>query len=128
MQWTDPSKLGRGSIQHEQLTADQLAEVDPTPLDKWVDDFKRDRDPEREIRIYESMARAFVAYGRGRKLSLAAKKEVYELVLLRSGAPETEVLPQLKLRELSVAEAKDVLRLYSDAPAPITVAPSGAKP
>ena len=136
--WIDPAKVERSAIRHDQLTADQMArlkvlqaafaEVDPTPLEKWVDDFKRDRDPDREIRIYESMARAYVAYCRGRDLSLAAKKEVYGVVLVRSGAPEAEVLSQLKLKELSLSDAKDVLRLYSNAPAPITIMPSGARP
>ena len=60
-------------------------------------------------------------------LSLSAKKDVYRVVLLRSGAPEAEVLKHLELKELSLADVKDVLRLYSDAPAPITVTPS-AKP
>jgi hypothetical protein len=135
--WIDPAKVEQGPVRHGELTADQLrrlrmlqaafAEVDPTPLEKWVDDFKRDRDPDREIRIYEAMAQAYVAYGRGRNLSLSAKKDVYRVVLLRSGAPEAEVLKHLELKELSLADVKDVLRLYSDAPAPITVTPS-AKP
>lgn len=46
-----------------------FAEVDPTPLAKWVEDFKRDVDPERELRIYEAMAQAYRAYCQGKNLS-----------------------------------------------------------
>jgi len=133
VQWIDPAKLVPSPTQHQSLTAAQMerverlqrtfAEVDPTPLAKWVEDFKRDRDPDRELRIYEGMADAYRAYCNGRKLSPRAKTDVYRVVLLRSGAPEAEVLPRLKLEELTVAEAKEVLRLYKEPSAPITVMP-----
>lgn len=127
-----------GPIRHEQLTATQMerigqlqqtfSEVDPSPLEKWVDDFKRDRDPEREIRIYEGMAAAYTAYCTGRTLTLPARKDVYEVVILRSGAPDAEVLPQLKLGVLTVEDAREILRLYRMAPAPITVSTSPPPP
>ena len=135
-EWVDPTTLRAGAVQHASLTDSQMArvralqltfaEVDPTPLDKWVDDFKRDRDPERELRVYEGMANAYRAYCNGRNLSLRAKADVYQVVLLRSGAPDAEVLPRLKLGELSVADAQDVLRLYKEPATPITVVPSPA--
>ena len=97
------------------------------PLEKWIDDFKRDRDPNREIRIYEGMAEAYTAYCSGRNLTLRAKQDVYQIVLLRSGAPDAEVLRRLKLKALSVDDAKEVLSLYRAPPAPITIstAPNG---
>jgi hypothetical protein len=103
-----------------------FAGVDASPLDKWVEDFKRDRDPDHELRIYEGMADAYRAYCNGRKLSSRAKADVYQVVLLRSGAPDAEVLPRLKLSELSVADAKELLGLYKEPPAPVTVTSSPA--
>jgi hypothetical protein len=50
------------------------------------------------------------------------------LAALGSGAPEAEVLPRLKLRELTLDDAKEVLRLYWAASPPITVLPASAKP
>ena len=60
----DGATLAPGPIRHETLTPDQMkriavlqttfGDVDPTPLEKWVDDFKRDRDPDREIAILRS--------------------------------------------------------------------------
>src|SRR5690349_6756523 len=65
-QWVDPTTLQPGPIQHAALTDRQMervkrlqetfAGVDASPLDKWVEDFKRDRDPDHELRIYEGMA------------------------------------------------------------------------
>lgn len=137
-QWIDPASVRPGPLQHEQLTSPQMerikklqqtfSEVDPSRLEKWVEDFKRDRDPEREIRIYEGMAAAYAAYCTGRTLTLPAKKDVYEVVILRSGAPDAEVLPRLKLGVLSLDDAKDILKLYRMAPAPITVSTSPATP
>lgn len=130
-QQIDPTKLRPGPVRHEQLSADQMErikklhqtfhEVDSSPLEKWVDDFKRDANPDREIRIYEGMAEAYTAYCAGRDLTLQAKQDVYRVVLLRSGAPDAEVLPHLKLNALSMDDAKEILKLYKDAPAPITV-------
>lgn len=131
VEWVAVSALQTGPIRHDALAPEQLArikhlqtifaEVDPTPLDKWVDDFRRDTDPEREIRIYESMAHAYDAYVSSRTLSLAAKREVYQLVLLRSGASDEDVLQHAKLEVLSPDDAKEVLRNYTAPPVPVTI-------
>jgi hypothetical protein len=114
------------AIQLERVKALQqtFAEVDTSPLPRWIDDFKRDQDPDRELRTYERMADAYRAYCRGRSLSPRAKADVYLVVLLRSGAPDEEVLPRLKLQELTIADAKDILRLYKAPPEPVTSVPS----
>lgn len=96
-------------------------DVDPTPLEKWREDFSRDRDPERELRIYEGMAEAYRSYCEGKDLTQAAKSDVYQVVLLRSGAPEAEVLPRLKLTVLSLEDAKAILKGYRVQAAPIVV-------
>lgn len=55
-----------GPIRHESLPPELverikkiqalLAEVDPTPLDKVIEDFRRDLHPEREVAIWEKIA------------------------------------------------------------------------
>jgi hypothetical protein len=130
-QWIDPNQLTACPIRHAALAPSQVerlealqrtfADVDPTPPEKWIEDFQHDQNPEREILIYEAMARAYRSYCEGKTLSLTAKEDVYRVVLLRSGAPEAEVLPRLKLKELTMADAKEILRLYTAPPAPIRV-------
>lgn len=130
-QWIDPSKLEPGPIRHASLTEEQIArvqrvqkvfsEVDPSPIEKWVEDFRRDANPERELSLWESMATAYETFTTSRTLTLAARKEVFGVVLLRSGAPEEEVLKHLKLKVLTEKDARDIMRLFSTRPAPVTV-------
>ena len=127
----DPNKLTPGPIQHAKLTDEQLArithvqkvfhEVDSSPLEKWVDDFKRDVHPDNEITIYENMATAYEAFATSKALSIDAKKEVYQVVLLRSGAPEVDVIAHLKLKVLTEKDAREIMAHFSAAPEPIKV-------
>jgi len=127
----DPKTLRPGRIQHEQLSGEQVgrikalqqtfSDVDSSSLDKWVEDFKRDQDPEREIRIFERMAQAYRAYCSGKNLTPEAKQDVFHIVCLRSGAPDSEVLSGLELKVLSVEDAREILKYYNGAPAPIQV-------
>lgn len=120
-----------GPIRHDTLSVDQeqrikqlketLRDADPSSLAQWLDDFKRDQDPEREIRVFEGMAQAYTAYCNPRSLTSRAKQEVLQVLAARSEAPEGEVLQHLSLKVLSLAAAKDILRLYKQAPEPITV-------
>jgi hypothetical protein len=72
--------------------------------------------PERELSLWESMATAYETFTTSRTLTLAAKKEVFGVVLLRSGAPEEEVLKHLKLKVLTEKDARDIMRLFSTQP------------
>ena len=130
-QWVDPNKLKPGPIRHASLTEEQMArvqrvqkvfsEVDPSPIEKWAEDFRRDLDPERELSLWESMATAYETFTASRTLTFAARKEVFAVVLLRSGAPEEEVLKHAKLKVLTEKDARDIMRLFSTRPAPVRV-------
>ena len=122
VQWVDPKTIQPGPIRHEALNENQLAriralhitfaEVDPNPLEKWVDNFKRDADPDRELEVWERMARAYRRYCETRPLSPEAKRDVFRVVLLRSTAPEQEVLEKVKLKTLSRDEAAEIMKGY----------------
>lgn len=116
------TSLKPGALQHAQLTDEQLrridklratfAEVDESPLETWIENFKRDANPDAELAIWERMARAYQAYCAPRELSVAVKKEVHTLLLLRSMTSEEEALKAGKLKLLSAADAKEVLQHY----------------
>jgi hypothetical protein len=122
VEWVDPKTIHPGPIQRESLSDEQMArvrklqatfvEVDGQTVEKWVDDFRRDADPDRELRVWERMAKAYHAYCDGRKLSPDAKKEVYRVLLLRSMASEQEVLERSKLKELSRDDVIAVMKGY----------------
>jgi len=130
-QWIDPNKLEPGPIQHTSLTEEQMnrvkrlqmtfSEADPSPLKKWVEDFKRDANPDNELKIWEAMATAYETFTANRSLTLDAKKEVFQIVLLRSGAPEEEVLQNLKLKVLTEKDARQLMALFVEKPKPIDV-------
>jgi hypothetical protein len=87
-----------------------FVEVDGLTVGQWVDNFKRDADPEKELRVWERMAKAYRAYCDGKRLSLVAKRDVYRIVLLRSMTSEQDVLERVKLNELSRDEAIAVMK------------------
>lgn len=107
--WVDPAQLIPGPVvstltQEQEARIKRLQEtfidVDPTPLEKWREDFSRDRDPESELRIYEGMAEAYRSYCEGRDLTQ---------------------LPRLKLTVLSLDDARVILKGYRVPPTPIVV-------
>lgn len=130
-EWIDPSQLQQSPVIRDSLTTDQMEqidyvynvfkEVDTTPIDKWIEDFKRDQNPDREIEIWMMMATAYTSYCKNKKLDLAVKKEVYSIVLMRSSAPEHEVLNHIKLVHLNEQEALKIMKAYSLEAKPITV-------
>jgi hypothetical protein len=127
----DSKELTPGPVVHEKLSDTRLAritriqkvfsDVDPSPLSKWIEDFSRDQNPDREIGIWEGMVTPYQRFTAKRFLTLSGKREVYQIVLLRSAAPDNEVLKRLNLKVLTEADAKEVLSMYSDTPQPITV-------
>jgi hypothetical protein len=122
VEWVDPKSIQPGPIRRETLSDEQMArirtlqgtfvEVDGQTVEQWVNNFKRDADPDKELRVWERMAKAYRAYCDVRKLSPEAKKEVFRVVLLRSMASEQDVLERVKLKELTREEAIAVMKGY----------------
>jgi hypothetical protein len=122
VEWVDPKTLQPGPIRRDSLSDEQMArirslratfaEVDGQTVEQWADGFKRDVDPDKELRVWERMAKAFRAYCDGRKLSPEAKQDVYLVVLLRSMASEQDVLERAKLQELSREDALAIMKGY----------------
>jgi len=97
-----------------------FSEIDPSSLEKWVDDFKRDADPDSELKTWEQIAAAYEAYSASKNLPLAAKRDVYAVLLMRSQAPAEEVLKHMRLNVLTENDAREIMALYNDEPKPLT--------
>lgn len=120
VEWIDPNLIQPGPIQRDTLSDEQMSrirtlqgvfvEVDGQTVEQWADNFKRDGDPDKELRIWERMAKAYRTYCDGKQLSAAAKMDVYRVVLLRSMASEQDVLERVKLNELSRDDAILVMK------------------
>lgn len=128
-QWGDPKTVQAGPVLHDSLTSGQMervrglqkifSEVDPSPVEKWAEDFRRDLNPERELSLWEGMASVYASYMASRKLTLDAKKEVFQVVLMRSATSEEEALAHLKLKVLTEKDARVIMGLFTGKPQPV---------
>ena len=91
-----------------------FAEVDSTPPEKWIEDFKRDMNPDRELAIWEAMAAAYSKQNSAKAFSLPQRKELFGVLLTGSGASEDEAIKHLKLKVLSEDEARSALRTLAE--------------
>src|SRR5262249_35530948 len=120
--WVDPASLKPGQIRPQGLSPkqmeriyklrDTLAEVEHSPIEKWIDNFQLDANPDNELAVWERIAAGYMRYCSKRPLSIEAKKDVFQLLLLRSMASEQEVLNHVKLTTLTVGEAKETLKEF----------------
>jgi hypothetical protein len=131
VQSVDPKRMEPGPIRHASLTEEQISraqrvqkifsEVDPSPIEKWIEDFKRDANPDRELAIWEGMATAYETFTASKSLTLEGKKEVFRVVLLRSGESDDEVLKHADLKILTEKDARAIMALFTTKPQPIRV-------
>jgi hypothetical protein len=99
-----------------------LVEVDDSSLEKWLGDVRKDRNPEREIRVWETIAQAYESYCSTHTLNLEARQDVLRLLLTRSGMNgEQEVLANVTLHSLTRDQALEVIRGFKGTAMPIQV-------
>ena len=102
-------RLTGDQLRRVRLVYETLREVDTYSFERRSSDILREGDPERELRRWEWMASAYRSYCDEKQLDLGAKRDVYQIVLLRSMMPGEKVMGQLRLRVLSADEARTVL-------------------
>lgn len=115
--------LKMNKVVHDKLSDEQikritnfkeiLKEVDVTPIEETMTNFQRDTNPDREIAVWENIAKAYRnVNSENQNLSTENKKEVYALLLYRSMMPKEEVLQQLKLKSISPEKADAFISYY----------------
>jgi hypothetical protein len=120
VEWADPNTLQPGPVRRDSLSDEQMSrivalqaifvEVDGQSVEQWAGNFKRDLNPDKELDVWERIAKAYSSYCKGRSLSPVAKKDAYRVALLRSMASEEEVLRRIQLEALSRDEAIAVMK------------------
>jgi hypothetical protein len=117
------SKLTDQQVIRVQRIQTALSEADPSTTEKWIEDFEKDRDPEREILVWENITTAYEAYcSANRGLKVEAKEEVLKLLLARSETEnESEILSHTSLNVLTPFQARDVMKYFHGSVAPIEV-------
>lgn len=119
-----------GPIRHPELPAalmkrirrleEIFVEIYPATHEEWLDGFKRDANPEREIAIWEYMASAYTQFLNTGNFDTDTRKEMLGVLLTRSSTADVEPL-FFNLKHLTEKQARSLLSLYEAAPQPVTV-------
>ncbi|HCZ9266003.1 TPA: GIY-YIG nuclease family protein [Vibrio alginolyticus] len=96
-------------------------EVFPNTDEQAYENFSRDHNPDREIKIWEAMAKAYMKVSTSSYVSYEVKEEAYSLLLLRSQMKTSDVLESITPVEISEKQAKNLLKAYELKPKPVTV-------
>lgn len=119
----DSGGLQKGPHQRENLSIEQLerldriretlADVDDQSREEWIDNFKRDLNPDTEIAIWEHLAKSFQSYCSRNDLTKEARAEVLPILLLRSTSmTEDEILASVDLNHLTEEQIREIISLY----------------
>ena len=120
-QFVDPDEAHPGEVKRP-ITAEQsleiaqihksFADVDMLPLDEWLDGFRRDENPDREIAVWKHIAQVYTDYLNGRHVSPEYKKEVFKLLVASSAMPRDHVPENTALKILSAKEIITIMDLF----------------
>lgn len=90
-------------------------EVFPVSYEDATNNFRRDKNPDREIKIWNHMAEIYqdFAIKHAGQDQLAIRKEAFRLLLLRSSLSEEVAIERAKSQLLSEEDAKKLLSKYT---------------
>ncbi|WP_236383873.1 hypothetical protein, partial [Pseudomonas marginalis] len=115
------STLTEDQLYRIQILKLQLSRLFPEKIQEMLDGFSRDRTPEREIRIWEHITKAYLTIEQVEFASEDLKNEAFILLLMRSGSSTEDVLSRIKLKHFTPKAAKKLLQAYEMRPKPIIV-------
>lgn len=118
----NPELLKQGPIQHEKLPEgfekrirhcfERLAEVDRTPIENLLEDFRRDQNPEKEIAVWEAVADGYESFLKNRVTDVATRQSAFQVLvqLTMSGGPNPD-LKDLRREPLTEGEIEQLIKL-----------------
>ena len=129
----DIDNLIPGPIVHQKLNDEQLEkikfiyesfkEVYSISYEETLTNFKRDRNPDNEIKIWLQMADAYNKFtiGHSSPKELSSRKEAFSLILMRSMMSEQEAINRIKPEELTKNQIHSIFANYKLEPTPVTI-------
>lgn len=131
-QTINPNDLIPGPIVHDQLSDEQIEKITkiqtvfydvyPVSLEETITNFKRDRNPDNEIKIWHNMMQAYEKFvSKDPEITLEKKSEVFKLILTRSMMDEEKVRNQTELKLLTNNEVNEILSYYTEKSKPIII-------
>ncbi len=132
IQTFNPNELTPEPIVHDKLTDDQIekikkiqstfSDVYPISLEDTITNFKRDRNPDNEIRVWFNMMQAYEKFiSKGSEITLEKKSEVFKLILLRSMMDESQVRSQTECKILTEIEINEIFEYYTFESKPLII-------
>ncbi|WP_454726294.1 MULTISPECIES: GIY-YIG nuclease family protein [Cupriavidus] len=123
------SPVGSSSLTEEQTNRARvlyhiLKKLYPVACNKWLEGFTRDKTPERDLNVWEHIAKAYLTLDHADEAPDGYRLEAFELLLQRSWSPTLTVISDAKLRYFSKETAKRLLDAYELKPKPIVVSTS----
>lgn len=120
----EASKLKSGPVRHAtlsdnlinriQLIHSVFADVANESLERTINNFQRDVNPEREVAIWERMSGVFLTFIRRRTFTVDEKKEIFGIILSLSFGTGAE--KKHSLNKISTEYVKQLRQIYYDLP------------
>jgi len=122
--WVDPKEVMPEETQRRPLSPEQtmaiadiqktLIDVDILPLEEWLDGFRRDADPDREIAVWQRIAKVYSDFLKDRRVTADYKKEVFKVLVASSMMPREQVPQNANVKRLSAKEVIELMdRFYT---------------
>ena len=98
----------------ERLERMREALVDAYPIsqDDWEDGFRKDANPEQEIRLWEYITKFYTYFANKRVPSIAGRKELLSYLLACAGGYESGHAAQARLKHIGPEMANTILGCY----------------
>lgn len=128
----DLKKILPGPIVHDELSEEQIkkitqiqavfSDIYPISLQDTITNFKRDRNPDNEIRVWENMMHTYQTFiAKNPEINVEKKSEVFKLILTRSMMDENKVRSQTEFKILNENEVNEILASYTLESKPIII-------
>lgn len=128
----DPKKILPGPIVNDELSEEQIkkitqiqavfSDIYPISLQDTITNFKRDRNPDNEIRVWENMMHTYETFiAKNPEINLEKKSEVFKLILTRSMMDDNKVRSQTEFKILNENEVNEILASYTLESKPIII-------
>lgn len=119
------STLSEEQAQRAEVLYQVLTKINPVARDKWIEGFTRDECPERELRIWEHMAKAYLTLEYEDEAPEEYRAEAFNLLLKRTWSTAAEVMADITIKHFSQATAKRLLDAYELRPKPLVIRGGG---
>lgn len=97
-----------------------VKDIYPCDLEEWMDGFMKDYNPEKEIKVWEAIARAYIRLAKY-NISKDHNGEILKYLLMRTWSKKSVVLKNIKDNEIPLELISKILDGYDMKPRPITI-------